>query len=232
MVLYVGEIKNKNHYLIASLICFIAVGILASLVSPKSIFNSDYVSTADYALFLKIVNSHNQYFNQIMIYLTTYGREVFWILAIIFLFIFGKKEGRRTAAFIALVIVILIPLGIVSKQIIERPRPLIPESDFLIASDSQYSFPSGHALTVSAGATISLLLFNTSSKQLYISLLLVSEAGLVCFSRIYVGGHYPLDIIAGILLGVGISFIVIGYENKLNRLIFLLYRSVERLGKK
>lgn len=212
MILNVGEIKNKNHYLIASLVCFIAVGILASLVSPKSIFNSDYVSTVDYALFLKIVNSHNQYFDHIMIYLTTYGREVFWILAIIFLFIFGKKEGRRTAAFIALVIIILIPLGIVSKQIIERPRPLIPESDFLIASESQYSFPSGHALIVSAGAAISIALYRNSFKELLISILLVAEAGLVCFSRVYVGGHYPLDIIAGILLGVGISFIVIGMK--------------------
>lgn len=159
MILNVGEIKNKNHYLIASLICFIAVGILASLVSPKSIFNSDYLTTADYALFLKIANSHNQYFNQIMIYLTTYGRELFWILAIIFLFIFGKKENRRTAILIAIIMFVLIPFGVLTKQAIERPRPIIPESDFLIAADSEYAFPSGHALIVWAGASISFVSF-------------------------------------------------------------------------
>jgi membrane-associated phospholipid phosphatase len=37
------------------------------------------------------------------------------------------------------------------KDIVARARPVIPKSDFLIASDKVYSFPSGHAAIVSAG---------------------------------------------------------------------------------
>ena len=109
--------------------------------------------------------------------------------------------------------IVLIPVGMLSKQIIERPRPEIPENDFLIPADSEFAFPSGHALMVSAGAAISIALFRNSYKQLTISIMLTAEAGLVCFSRVYVGGHYPLDVLGGILLGVGISFLFLWKQN-------------------
>jgi membrane-associated phospholipid phosphatase len=83
----------------------------------------------------------------------------------------------------------------------------------LIGADSEFAFPSGHALIVSAGATVALLLFNDTPRKLVISSLLAVEASFVCISRIYVGGHYLLDVIGGILLGVGVSLILVDMIN-------------------
>lgn len=166
-----------------------------------------------------------------MIYLTIYGREVFWALVVVFLFIFGKKKGKKTAVLIIIIMIILIPIGSLSKQVIERPRPVIPESDFLIAADSEYAFPSGHAIMVSAGAVISLTLYRNSNLELVISTLLMTEAAMVCFSRIYVGGHYPLDVLAGILLGTGVSFLFIWKQKSILTLLCQLNRKIVQFVK-
>lgn len=143
-----------NTYLIVSLICLTLFGVLALLVSPNSAVNNNLVTRTDYSALMIIVNSHIQALNQLMIYLTMYGRELFWMVAVILLFILGKKSGKKMAVLITIIMVVIISIGIIAKQITERTRPVIPESDFLITADHEYSFPSGHALMVFAGAAI------------------------------------------------------------------------------
>jgi membrane-associated phospholipid phosphatase len=74
-----------------------------------------------------------------------------------------------------------------AKDIIARPRPVIPASDFLISADKDYAFPSGHAVIVSAGATGALMLIRRTPRRLVVSTILAIEAAIVCLSRIYVG---------------------------------------------
>jgi len=192
------------------------------IVSPKINYGNNSIANLDKIAYLNINDSHYSPINQLMIYLTLYGRELFWVLVIILLFIFGGSAGKKTAIILSIVILVLIPIGIIAKEVIERPRPDIPSADFLIQPDSEFSFPSGHALIVSAGAAIVLIMFSDSTRKLAISSLLSIEAGMVCFSRVYVGGHYPLDVIGGIFLGVGISFLFLWKEKKLENMFSML----------
>ena len=201
-----------NQYLTASFILIVSFIILASLVSPRINANVNKTSLhdADYSAFILINNSHYRPFDGLMILLTQYGREVVWTLASILLLIFGGSKGRNTVVIIAMTMIVLIIIGQIAKEAVGRPRPIMYDnSSSLVAPDKEFAFPSGHALLVSSGAAVMLALFRDSHKRQIISIGLTIEAALVCFSRVYVGGHYPLDVIGGILLGVGVAFIFV-----------------------
>ena len=221
-----------EKYFVASAVIVALFILLSVVVSPKLQFDSAHNSTnnsyslpiikADTLSFLDINNSHSKALNQLMILLTSYGREVFWPVAIILLFVLGGWTGKKTAIVIAISMIVLLPIGVIAKDAVARPRPIIPKSDYLIGTDSKFGFPSGHALIVSAGAAVALLLFSNTPKRLMISLALTVEAALVCISRVYVGGHYPLDVVGGILLGVGVSLIFVGVDKSIETLLIPL----------
>ncbi len=216
-----------SKYHISSIIILALFVVLAILVSPLASNNPGMVDK-DMSAFLKVNNSHVNFLNKIMVWLTEYGREAFWIITVILLFVFGGMSGKKTAVVLVLAFIVLIPIGFAAKEIVHRPHPAIPESDFLLAQDSEYSYPSGHATIVSAGAAIALALFRDSKRKLAISLALTAEAALVCISRVYVGGHYPLDVVGGILLGVGVSFLFIGATKKVEKITQSITRILKR----
>ena len=201
--------------------------VLAILVSPL-VNNNHTIIANDTSAFLKVNDSHVAFLNKIMVWLTEYGREAFWIMTIILLFVFGGMVGKKTAMVLVLAFIVLIPIGYAAKDLVQRERPPIPESDLIISKDSDYSYPSGHATIVSAGAAIALALFRDSKRKLAISLAWTAEAALVCISRVYVGGHYPLDVVGGILLGVGISFLFIGATKQVEKFTQSITRALRR----
>ncbi|MDE1842056.1 MAG: phosphatase PAP2 family protein [Thaumarchaeota archaeon] len=190
-------------YVVPSAVLLALFGILAVLISHN---NSQVVSFDNSAL--SGVNPVGGALDHIMVLLSKFGREFIWIPVVAVLFVFGKKDGRKTAVFLTIAFLILIPLGSVIKSEIDRQRPTVPDDRLLIKNEHDASFPSGHAVMVSAGATILLLTFNRS-RQIVFSIILGIEAMLVAFSRVYVGVHYPMDVIGGILLGCGVSLAVI-----------------------
>jgi len=220
-----------NKYLGVSVIILALFLLVATLVSPKAGFNNADnfpITKTDSAAFLYINNSHYHPFDKWMIWSSKYGRDAFWPIVIILLFVLGGWTGKKTAAVMAISMLVLIPIGIIAKELVSRPRPEIPKADFLIAADKDYGFPSGEALIVSAGAAVALALFRNTPRRLGISLLLAMEAALVCISRVYVGGHYPLDVVGGILLGVGVSFIFVGIEKRIESLILPIVKILKK----
>ena len=103
--------------------------------------------------------------------------------AIILLFVLAGWTGKKAATVIAMSMIVLMPIGVIVKDAVARPRPLIPKSDFLIAADSAFAFPSGHAFIVSAGATVALLLFNNTTRKFVIPIALTVEVALVCINK-------------------------------------------------
>ena len=80
------------------------------------------------------------------------------------------------------------------KLIVRRPRPQLPGLPALTSTPTQLSFPSAHASTSFAGARAYTHL-GLPAPPLY------ALAALLAASRLYLGVHYPSDIIAGALLG-------------------------------
>jgi membrane-associated phospholipid phosphatase len=199
-----------NFFFLTSIIVLSIFVLLALSISPR--FNwSDSLVAKDYSLFLTVNNLHyGLVLNELMIWMTLYGREIVWIVVIIIFFVFGGWLGKKISVTIGLSILVLTFLVPVIKNLVERPRPLVPQADFLLAADKEYAFPSGHATIVAAGVAVVLALYRGSARRTFISIILSFEVVLVCVSRVYVGAHYPLDVLGGILLGIGVSFIFVG----------------------
>ena len=89
------------------------------------------------------------------------------------------------------------------KNLIARPRPCwLDESvRLLIASPTDYSFPSGHTLSSVIGA---IILTKTDRRFGYAAIPL---AALIAFSRLYLYVHFPSDVLAAAVLGVAIGLL-------------------------
>ena len=92
----------------------------------------------------------------------------------------------------------------VLKPLVERLRPcneLLTGHEVVlqVSCGYGYSFPSSHAANHFALSVLCLLLFRANKT---VSAVLIFWAALICYAQIYVGVHYPMDILGGALLGV------------------------------
>jgi len=87
----------------------------------------------------------------------------------------------------------------VLKAVIPRARPHVHA---LVPRPHSHSFPSGHATTSFACATVLALLIPRLALPLFVL------AAAIAWSRVYVGVHFPLDVLAGAGLGLGIGAFV------------------------
>jgi undecaprenyl-diphosphatase len=91
------------------------------------------------------------------------------------------------------------------KEVFDRPRPFeeVGAAEPLLRATVGESLPSGHASTSFAGALVLAYLVRRAIPALF------ALATLIALSRVYIGVHYPLDIVAGAVLGVAVALAAI-----------------------
>jgi undecaprenyl-diphosphatase len=173
----------------------------------------------DSELFQWLNSLHQPWLDGVMIFIT---KRNSWIpfYALIIGFILHRSFWR---AGLLQIILIVAAVGLadfvtsgIMKPLFERPRPCheIGVMQFIFVPNGcggAYGFASSHAANSFALATMLYLLFAKNWGR-RVALFFV-WATLVGYSRIYVGVHYPLDIVVGALVGVGCAYSVLGLRS-------------------
>lgn len=158
----------------------------------------------DRDLFLYLNSKHNPLFDPIMYIVSTYTAWILICVAIMVFMIYRDRIwGQRAAVFMLLGVAMNSITNNIIKILIMRPRPSNePDLKDIIHQlgdpDNHYSFFSAHSSN-----SICLALFTTLYfRNKYYGIVIFAWAMTVAYSRIYVGRHYPIDIICGILFGL------------------------------
>jgi membrane-associated phospholipid phosphatase len=124
------------------------------------------------------------------------------------LFITGLIEKNKTlkenALFITGSIVISSLTTWTMKSVIKRERPAVHDPSFIsVMNEHSYSFPSGHTSEAFSMATS----LSIKYRQWYVVVPAFAYAGLAGYSRLYLGVHFPTDVLAGAVVGSGSAWL-------------------------
>jgi undecaprenyl-diphosphatase len=168
----------------------------------------DALLTADGALRAWFTTHHTAWLDVLMLALSSVGQAgtVWIILGAVATLEQPRRAGRLWQLILAIALAYVL-VDLVLKPAFARSRPFEALLDVRVVGSWRpvtYSFPSGHACSAFAGAWVLSLMWQR------VAALVWALAALIAFSRIYIGVHYPLDVLAGALLGLGVGALVTG----------------------
>ncbi len=104
------------------------------------------------------------------------------------------------------------------KKVIARPRPFDALDNVKVKyreSGTGYAFPSGHTSLAFALATY----ISLSSSDLYVTIPMLTWASLIGYGRVYLGLHYPSDILGGMVVGALSGYLIWEYREEIKSFV-------------
>jgi undecaprenyl-diphosphatase len=167
---------------------------------------ADFLYSIDLSIFYFINHSIvNPLFDKFFVFITEAKN---WFIAYVILWFICFFKGGRIGKIAAVLTLILITVSdqlssFVIKNLFERIRPCntLPDVRILAGCSNSYSFPSSHAVNNFAAAVFFYKIYPKLKWILFII------AFLIALSRVYVGRHYPSDILGGAVIGSAIGYV-------------------------
>ncbi|MGB0366344.1 MAG: phosphatase PAP2 family protein [Flavobacteriaceae bacterium] len=173
----------------------------------------------DTSLFLWLNQMGSSFYDPFWVLMSEKATNVVVYLTLVF--IYGRKRGLRAAVLLLFVGVVLVgltdQLTNIFKDGFMRLRPChTSDLDGIMrlvkaSCGGKYSFFSGHSSNSFALAFFFSLIFKEVKRLMPMLLFLAS---LIAYSRVYLGVHYPLDIVCGAIAGIGMATLVYSLVNK------------------
>lgn len=210
--------KLIHHKVLSLLAIEIIAGVLTSLGTAllflkilSEVFETD-TQIFDYQILTFIYSLRSPELTKVMIFITNLGAKYMIIISILLTILWIWEKHRREALTFVIILVMGIFINISLKGMIQRPRPTISP----LVLETSYSFPSGHAMNSSVFyLAISFYFYHFTRKKrlsLVVTAILILLIILIGFSRVYLGVHYPSDVVGGYVVGTWwlITAILIG----------------------
>lgn len=171
----------------------------------------DKIGSLDQELFIYLNGLGSETYDGLWLLIT---KQINWIpLFVLLLYLIFKKLGTKQTLYLILFVAILLvftdQITNLFKNGVQRLRPCnnpdINTKIRIVQSRSSFSFFSGHAANTMAVATFLYQIFKKDFKYFW---LLFLWPLIFAYSRIYLGLHYPLDIVCGYLCGGILGFLM------------------------